>query len=163
MKKVIFLDIDGVLRPFQYTKACEQLWNQNNECKTRDEFGYYFAPYAVDALQHILAMTDACIVISSDWRKNGFSEIKALWLQRRLPGYAKLIGITPFIGNNRGEEISAWLNANPKTKHYVIIDDYDDMGPRHAENFVRTTNKYGLTMDLANKCIETIKKEIDTF
>lgn len=156
---VVFVDFDGPLRPFKYTEVCESLWRENPACKTRDEWGYYFAPWSVDALRYILAVTGAGIVVSSDWRKNGLTGIKEMWAQRGLPFPERLIGLTPILESTRGYEISAWLKENPKTKHYVIIDDISDMGQDHDDHLVLVEKKYGLNMTLAEKCIEVLKIE----
>lgn len=159
MKKVVFTDIDGVLRPFKYTEACEAVWKENGLCKTRDEYGYYFAPWSIDALRYILSVTGAYIVVSSDWRKNGLQSIKEMWALRGLPFPERILGVTPILQTTRGHEISAWLNDHPKTKSYVIIDDISDMGPNHEGHFIEINKKYGLNMQIAETCIETLKKE----
>lgn len=157
MKKVIFLDFDGVMRPFAYTEVCEQLWKANPQCKTKDIFGYYFAPYAVDTLTYILAMSGASIVISSSWRKSGLSEMKELWRSRRLPFPERIVGITPITQNtNRGHEISAYLNETSAIKSYLILDDKNDMGEVHKNHFLQINSKFGLTIDLASKCIDIL-------
>lgn len=157
MKKVIFLDIDGVLRPYNYTDAVEKVWKENPDCKTKDEFGYYFAPYAVDALYYILAATNANIVITSDWRRNGLSEMKRLWRQRRLPGIDKLIGITPMAGQpTRGDEIQAYLDDNLDITNYVIIDDLD-IGTPHDLFFLKLDSKIGLTLPYAEAAVTILK------
>ena len=56
MKKILFLDIDGVL---------------NITCNYFDEFGCTFEKPFVDNLAWIIEQTGAKIVISSSWRMDG--------------------------------------------------------------------------------------------
>ena len=58
MKKVIFLDIDGVLNTSRWH-------NQVESSKLQDEYGYLFDPVAVANLAKIIEETGADIVISS--------------------------------------------------------------------------------------------------
>ena len=45
-----------------------------------------------------------------------------MWEARHLPG--KVVGVTPDIDPiHRGNEIDAWLDANPGAVRYAIIDD----------------------------------------
>lgn len=164
MKKILFTDFDGCLRPFSYTEACEKLWKANPFCKTKDEYGYYFAPYSIDALRYICAVTGCYLVFSTDWRKNGLSALKELWNQRGYPFYDRIIGITPITHTgHRGMEIEAWIRENPKyTKaefSYAILDDLDDMGPMHEGRHIAPDKRYGLTMNEAGAIIEVLKKE----
>ena len=56
MRKVIFLDIDGVL---------------NIIPQGRDQYGSLFHPQFEDNLQYLIEQTKADIVISSTWRYSG--------------------------------------------------------------------------------------------
>jgi len=155
---IIFLDFDGVLRPYRYTEACTKIWQDNPECKTKDQYGYYFAPWCLDALNYIVAAGDAHIVFTTDWRKNGFEQIRELWIQRgyRFPG--KILGQTPVLDNAiRGKEITAWLkNHKKKINSYVILDDHTDMGKVHEGRFIPIDAKFGLRMQHANDAIQIL-------
>lgn len=159
VRSALFVDFDGMLRPYKYTEICESLWKANPDCKTRDQWGYYFAPWSIDALRYILAVTGAGIVVSSDWRKNGLKEIQEMWKQRGYPFPDRLLGVTPILETTRGHEITEWLNMHPKIKHYAILDDISDMGPSHENHFIKVNSKYGLTMKIAELCIKSFKAE----
>lgn len=164
MKKILYLDFDGVLRPMAYTELCEKLWKENSACKTKDIYGYYFAPYCMDVLKYILIRTGAEIIFSTDWRKNGLEEIKELWLQRGYPFPDRLYGITPLLPSaKRGDEITASINGigdrGKRLFSYAIIDDIDDMGKQHEGRFVQINKRYGLTMADAPRIIEILNTQ----
>lgn len=161
-KKIIFLDIDGVL---------------NVGYPGHDEYGRLFHPEFVDNLKRIIDETGAKIVISSTWRYGGIQRMKDLWTHRSLPG--EVIDITPdcndlyreglfeFIDSiERGHEIEHWLYENPGFESYVILDDDNDFLPSQRGNFVRTANNinhpdsidigYGLTKECASTAIRIL-------
>ena len=148
MKKVIFLDIDGVLN------LCRQ---------ERDQYGSLFHPYYERNLRMIIDQTAAKIVISSTWRMSGLEIMQEMWKERNLP--SEVIDITPSIHNScRGEEINYWLKNN-KVDAYCIIDDDSDMLISQFPYFVRTSNNhthigniegYGLTKECAENVINIL-------
>jgi len=157
MKKIIFLDIDGVL---------------NVISQGHDRFGSVFHSHFVDNLKMIIQETNADIVISSTWRVNGLSEMKEMWSYRGLPG--NVIDITPVSrwmdddeieGKDRGYEIKYWLEHHD-IDNYVIIDDDDDMLVEQMSNFVKTSGNdnhsdyidigYGLTKECSQIAINIL-------
>ena len=65
---------------------------------------------------------------------------------------------TPYVGGERGNDISAWFNRHPGNWQYAILDDDDDMGD-HIDHLVRTDFDLGLTEREANRCIELLQRE----
>ncbi|WP_148716474.1 HAD domain-containing protein [Chitinolyticbacter meiyuanensis] len=131
--KVLFLDFDGVL----------------NSIKTATAFGGY--PLSLDqvgmfdqtALQLIRNLRGAgvSIVLSTTWRL--FCEQRDI---ERAMGF-ELAGETPRSeSGRRGEEIKAWLDANPDVTDYAIVDDDSDMLPEQLSRFVKTDAHEGLTL-----------------
>lgn len=161
MKKVIFLDIDGVIN----TKD----WHSRMTKDTpKDEYGYAFDPVAVANLAHILDETDADIVISSSWKFYGVPKLRKMWEIRNLPG--TILDITPNtvsdemllnanldemeLGVCRGNEIKEWLSKHKgEVSNYVIIDDFDDLLPEQEEHTVLTDSLIGITEFDAEKAI----------
>lgn len=161
MKKILFLDIDGVLNTsWWYTKL-----DRNTP---KDKYGYAFDLRSVANLKKILDETGAEIVISSSWKSFGISELEDMWQDRGLPG--KLIGITPNTVSDemllnadldhmelfsiRGTEIKEWLTKHGKhVSHYAIIDDMDNMLTEQRLHFVKTDPEIGITVDDAEKAI----------
>ena len=167
MRKVVFLDIDGVLNTKWW-------YTQMDRNTPRDKYGYAFDPKAVANLRKVVDETEACIVISSSWKCMGLSQMEDMWDERNLPG--KVVGITPNSVSDellvdtdidsmelfhiRGEEIKEWLTKHGKhVSHYVIIDDMDNMLPEQQSHFVQTNPEVGITEDDANKAIVILNKE----
>lgn len=167
MRKVVFLDIDGVLNTKWW-------YTQMDRNTPRDKYGYAFDPKAVANLRKVVDETGAGIVISSSWKCMGLSQMEDMWDERNLPG--KVVGITPNSVSDellvdtdidsmelfhiRGEEIKEWLTKHGKhVSHYVIIDDMDNMLPEQQSHFVQTNPEVGITEDDANKAIVILNKE----
>eukprot|EP00435_Cladocopium_sp_Y103_P026834 s2474_g6.t1 len=152
--RVIFLDIDGVLRPlhsrqdaFQNTRTIEINGARvpllgSSEAKA----GVDFWPSAMRALRFIVQKTEARIVLSSDWRKqevlvegigSAFEEhgIPKLYsstpdLDQATPGVIKALHSS--FREKRCKEIRKWLKQNPKITHFCAIDDVDLSMPDKA-------------------------------
>ena len=165
MRKVIFLDIDGVLNSFRWHNS------ESNETQA-DRFGRAFDPVAVANLSKIVEETGADIVISSSWKCFGLDGMQEMWKERNLPG--KVIGITPNtvsdemllyadlenmeLGVIRGNEIKEWLSRHRHISQYVIIDDMDDMLPEQQYHVVLTDPLIGLSKCDAMKAIAILNK-----
>ncbi len=165
MKKIIFLDIDGVLNTRD--------WHSRMTKDTpRDEFGWVFDPVAVENLAHIINETGANIVVSSSWKYLGMTKLKEMWDIRNLPG--DLLDITPNtvsdeillnanldeieLGVCRGNEIKEWLSKHKgEVSNYVIIDDFDDLLPEQMCHAVITNTLIGITESDAEKAIKILR------
>lgn len=164
MRKVIFLDIDGVLNTKWW-------YTQMDKNTPKDKYDYAFDPNAVANLKRIIDETGADIVISSSWKSFGFSELEDMWQERGLPG--KLIGITPNSVSDemllnadldhielfsiRGTEIKEWLTKNGRhVSQYAIIDDMDNMLPEQQSHFVKTDPEMGISKDNVNQAIQIL-------
>lgn len=163
--KVIFLDIDGVLNSHDNMNAlhscAKALFPNVNDSKARelyteDKYGHLFDDRCVKHLQRIILLTDADIVISSTWRKDGISNLLKLWKDRNLPG--RIIGMTKRLSQPRGEEIQEYLINNDFITKYCIIDDNSDMLFEQKLNFVQTNGKFGITLEDANKVIQILNE-----
>jgi hypothetical protein len=140
MRRVIFLDIDGVL-------------NTPREWGRRDAEA--FAPRLVHRLHRIVGATGAHVVVSSTWRLHHMLD--------ELRGYtglgARLVGATPFLpGLSRGLEIDVWLARHPDVGEFVILDDDADMLP-HLSRLVQTDYHHGLRPADVSEAIRRLKGE----
>lgn len=99
MKKIIFLDFDGVLNTEYYQGLLQFQGKQQ-----RDEYGAIFAPGAVKQLKRSVEDTAAEIVVSSSWKSLGLAKLQELWMKRNLPG--RVIDIAPLLNGNKGDEIA---------------------------------------------------------
>lgn len=129
MKKLIFLDIDGVLNS-------QQWFIEKCPTSLRD----HIDPKKVKLLAEIIKDTDAEIVISSTWRVEHYSLILEI-LKSMNFDTSKIIGKTPLSNTgHRGTEIQAWISEFVKEEFtFVIIDDSSDMLETQLSNFVRTS------------------------
>ena len=168
MKKVIFLDFDGVLNTENYQA---QLYRDGKP--QWDDFGQVFDPEAIENLKMVLdAVPDALLVINSSWKLEGFGKMKELWKKRGLPG--QIHGITPdYVPDllnidledydniamlaGKGNEVKQWLENNaPEGCLYVIIDDVPDFFPEQEAHLVRTDPRVGIRMEDAVKAISLL-------
>ena len=148
MRKIIFLDIDGVLNSEEFSRW---LWN-NHEKKYR---GYELLDQrAILCLQDIVFVTGAEIVLSSSWR---ISSLRTKQLKEQLLPYGlEIIDCTiSDARGERGEEIKEWLGRNPDVSHYVILDDDNDMSDI-KDHLIQTTFYKGLLPEHATKAIEML-------
>ena len=169
MRKILFLDIDGVLNP---------RWWENKFDKTPiDQFGYAFDAKCVAYLAKIIKETKADIVISSSWKCWGLPALKEMWRNRKLPG--QVVDITPDIMSDevllnaelssadqlytRGCEIKGWLlQHKDEDVRYVIIDDMDNYLSEQQSRFVQTDPEIGLSETDAVK-VKLLFKQQSTY
>ena len=130
---VIFLDVDGVLVP----------WDR-------------FDPSCMQNLVCIQKCTGAAIVITSTWRL--YPHQKTL-LEAAMTEYGlEPAGYTPNLrdsGMSRAEEILDWLDRHPQTSRKVILDD-DNLGRGGsvlADCHLRTDRLRGLTGEVVERAI----------
>ena len=153
MKKLIYLDIDGVLN--------HQAAYAAGECRYDYAEGYEtFSITSKTLLNQLIDQTGADIVISSTWRSDGIEQMKHIWEREKMSG--SIVGCTPHLSIDgfgytpRGCEIDCHLRAQgfyhinwsaerqlevmeqSGIANYIIIDDDSDMlyGQRH--HFVHT-------------------------
>lgn len=173
-KKIIFLDIDGVLNnQLHYTSDYSKELNEevkklNNQNKHQEGHRVWelsnFCPRNVEILNQLIKETDAYIVVSSTWRKNrSVEELQDLFDEVGIEG--EIIGKTPVLYFNRdenvdyqpvprGSEIKAWMDSYSKNLgksikiKYIILDDDSDMLYSQRNNFILTDPYVGLTTTL---------------
>jgi hypothetical protein len=125
-RRVIFLDIDGVLAPIRR-------WDRYGDTE----------PACMKVLNDIVAAADADVVVSSTWRHG--KSVPELQVMLDADGFTgRVVGKTrsDISGATRGEEIAAWLADHP-VEGYVILDDHADMGALRS-HLVLTQPAHGL-------------------
>lgn len=147
MKKILFLDIDGVLAGFDWLKD----WKNNAD---------FLDPKLVQKLNTI----DCDIVISSSWGYNGGKTaelLKQKGLKLPIIGYTEHfeIGCDWIV---RGNSIKKWLCDNMESTNfqYVIVDDDSDMLLEQKEHFVQTNVETGITDDNIKKISQILNSDI---
>lgn len=141
MQKVIFLDIDGVLNSLDWS---EKQKGSENYAEIN--------PEKVKMLKEIVDRTGAEIVLSSTWRTlsnvpgSRIEHPQYTYLVDSLAEYGlKIKSHTPYINNNRPEEIKAWLDEHGDADKIRFVSLDDDLWPEHYE-------KYGITDCLVHTC-----------
>ena len=171
MKRVLFLDFDGVLNTGKYQAelraAGQSGW---------DEFGPLFDPDAVENLKMILdAVPDVLLVVNSSWKLEGLGHMRALWKARELP--STIHGITPdYVPDlvnidlekyeniallaGKGNEVKQWLSENDSNGYpYVILDDMPDFLPEQEEHLICVNPVTGITIKDAEMAIALLNRE----
>lgn len=133
--KVIFLDVDGVLN--------------SSHTQRRTMSGCIFVgSRQMKNLRHIVSVTDAEVVLTSDWRyerddpryNSDFLELEKELLKHGI----RLYGFTPELPSaHRGAEIDAWLKSHSEVGDFVILDDRTDIEP-NKDHWVHTAMSRGL-------------------
>lgn len=158
MKKVIFLDFDGVMvtdRHLINLTATNSL--------LRDKYGAKFDPVCAEFLKQIIDNTGADIVVTSTWKiQLGLNGIQQMWNARHLPG--NVIGVTPDIDPiHRGNEITAWLNVCSEESRYVIIDDTpftDFFREEQLEFLFRVDERIGIDESAVREVVEYLNENV---
>lgn len=156
MRKILFLDFDGVMTSGRYLTR-----QMASGSPLRDDYGAVFDPMCVEFLQQIIDSSDADIVVTSTWKITlGLDGLQQMWEARNLPG--KVVGVTPDIDPiHRGDEIAAWLAANQTAVRYAIIDDcpiLDFFREEQLQHLFRVDERTGLDNDTVKLVIEHLKK-----
>ena len=145
--KVIFLDVDGVLNNWQTTIL------------TPDKY-IGIEDSLVELLSKIVKLTDAKIVLTSDWKDDwNLQKPDGVYLDDKLKKYdLKIITRTyESYPSRRGEGIRTYLKEN-KVEQYVIIDDTEfmDFTDELEERFVNTDPALGLTIEDVQKAVKIL-------
>lgn len=144
MKKIIFLDFDGVLNSIEW-------YTTDNENRTKGSFD----PECIRRLNQIIEETGAKIVLSTSWRSDPdiVDLVKAIGIK------GEVIGKTDYLNNSfivRGNEIKKWLSDNKLYTYsdptlnrspgfrYIILDDDGDMLLEQKHNFIHVDPEIGL-------------------
>jgi hypothetical protein len=136
MGKILFLDIDGVV---------------NSRLTTDFKELYPLDPYMAFLVGKIQLDTGCEVILSSSWRHHpgGVAAVDK--------HIVKVSGITPTLGNTRGDEIREWLRKNPEVTKYAILDDDSDFYP--DQPLFKTTFETGLTDEIAKQVTNYLNKE----
>jgi len=148
---ILFLDLDGVLS-LQGMRSGR----------------FDLDPNAVNSLQDFLKVTSSYkninTVISSDWRRLGFSFCAALlsnagleldfhpnWKTPSLPGKGRKKEIITWIEKQMGKSVTCW-DSIWESGNIVILDDQ----PLFADNpcFFKTNPRYGITFEISHAMVE---------
>ena len=154
--KVIFLDVDGVIRHDLYKG-------------TKEDHG--IDPEKLKLLKEIIDKTEAKIVLSSTWRrgidqtgkihnKESYYILEKVLKNHDIEIFSEIprpvnIGDNPknsiSLGelakietndNDRARYIAMWLRLYPEVESFVILDDFGGWGKYNLEEYVVKTSQY---------------------
>ena len=151
-KKIVFLDVDGVLNSVDTTALAP-------------DGSLGVSSGKIDLLKKIITEAKADIVLSSSWRNILESDPSYKYLIRQLK-YKELyiLDKTPNVGCHRGKEIRQWLDAHEEIEQFVILDDefiqeFEECGL--SEHLVHTEFTEGLTKEDVIKAIQILNGEFN--
>ena len=151
---IIFLDVDGVINSISNLKMVLASGK-----KQLSGINYPFDDRCLKNLKRIVEETDAYIVITSVYRKDPKHLKVLLQILEEYDLARRVIGLTPVLNTNKGDEIKAFLLSITQPCNYVILDDDNDV-QELEEHLVQTNEYYGLTQ---NKADEAIKKLVPDY
>lgn len=177
MKKLLFLDIDGVLNSMPSDHHVIDKWKQE-----MSQYDFYMKLYGldkklVDRLKLIIDRTQCKIVFSTSWRYfKDHPTVGEDWRKTlsEMLGISQeiFIGNTPDISNcggwdmnqqrRRGLEIKYWLdnNTEPGKFKYCIIDDeiIDIINVISESHVVHTDMRFGLTLSNVDRAVKILNE-----
>jgi len=176
--KVVFLDIDGVLRPAR--AGGFDILSDGKETANPDTSDFF--PSAMKALRHIMERTGAIIVLSSEWRRseNLRESLDEVLMNNRIrPNYdftpvdveeTKSNDPVRSFADRRAREVSEWLKKNEDSvKGWVVLDDINlaiadedkkSAAKSMAPKLVQTWPLCGLTMGNAKTAVRILNGEM---
>ena len=160
--KIIFLDIDGVLQPYDNNERFKHNLEETVKevaVKYNDTIYFTMDPYdvaavyydwdgkAVGLLKTCLDETGAKIVISSGWRDfNNEENLKALFRIHQLDSY--IVDVLP--GGRKETVITNYLKDNSESiEGYVVLDDCKmsvSFGPHMIRTYDKLTEADGIKL-----------------
>ena len=150
--KVIFFDVDGVLNSEEYLNSVIGI-NVTGIAREVDM-------EKVKLLKQAVNKTGAKVVMTSSIRLSPIGRDLKEVLQRE----GMLVGVTPFINEERGKEIKAWIKMNGGVEDFVILDDetliriFCVLIENYPENISLNTIKYYQIFDFV-KYISRLKSQ----
>ena len=119
--------------------------------------------FLVARVRKIVDATGALIVLSSTWRdgwdvenesynESYFNELRAKFREFGMDFYDRT---GSWQKRGRGWEILDWLDRHEAVESFVILDDWDDMGPV-CDHLILTNPSLGLTEEQVQEAIEIL-------
>lgn len=154
MRKIIFLDIDGVLNSND--------WNDNHQKEIGD--GTLIDVEKIRLLSQLIKNTGAEIILHSGWKYWFDFDLKPLRKEAERLRFLlaeegiKIAGITPDHATEeirqskrfslvKAGEILAWLAENKDITKWIVIDDLDLHNAEIEQHQIRTDANIGLAME----------------
>jgi hypothetical protein len=186
LRKIIFLDIDGVLNCEDAYRSGECQYAEFTSMSGGKDHYQSFCKKSKDLLNKLIDETGAEIVISSTWRRSGIEFMREVWDLEGMSG--EIIGLTPSLRISeltipRGLEIEHFLKNDLNFSHinwdqgtqmdimeksgignYIIIDDDSDMLYGQRNHFVHVLpsprNKTGFNEEYFGEALLKLSKTV---
>merc|ERR1719362_1649969 len=177
--KVVFLDVDGVLRPAR--AGGFDILSIDGDAAVRVDTSDFF-PSAMKALRHIIERTGAVVVLSSEWRRSDALRLALtdIFEKNRMRVWASVTtaaleleqGPDPVrqFAERRAREVTQWLNEHEgDVSGWVVLDDINlaiaDEAKKPstksmASRLVQTWPLCGLTMGNAKTAVRILNGEM---
>lgn len=160
MRKILFLDIDGVLNSFE---------NKGNTPSDPifDLMGNQVAGISAVLGQRLKTFLDICptveVVLTSHWKIHYFVEARVAFERLGIKQIIK--SRTPITNHFRGLEIDAWLARYGENEEirYAILDDTAEILIQQKSALFQTDIRYGLTEDLVDCLIVFFAQNIGNY
>lgn len=167
MNKIIFLDIDGVLNDINdmknnigiTKKLFSRVYPKLDYDKKIEYISLNFSIEKIEILKEAIGRTSAKIVLTSSWRS--LIVIEAL-VSKGLP----VIGMTPYLNQNRGKEIKEYLKYNYCYSFCIIDDEMCDYEKEELTDYLVKTEGYnyrGLSYEHIEEIIEILTYKTSFF
>ena len=107
-------------------------------------------------VRDICNLTGAKVVISSSWRQSRWY----LLIEEKLTSLGiPIVGVTPYIDGNRGDEIRKYLE-DEKIDDFVILDDDIFRDFNELENYLIKTSFYddGLDYEISREVVRVLRR-----
>lgn len=152
-RKVIFLDIDGVLNSDTF---CDEYLEEHGVDPVFEDI---LSKKMIAYLKQIVQKSGADIVLSSTWRE--IESAREAVIEQLAAFGMSISDCTPDSRRewSRGDEIMAWIAEHPEVSRVLILDDtsVNDI-PELQPHQVLTTWKWGLTSDHVPMALTILEK-----
>lgn len=143
MNKIIFLDIDGVLNDINdmknnisiSRKIFNKAYHKLDYAKEKEYISLNFSLEKIEILKKVIRRTSAKIVLTSSWRSTIVIDVL---IDKSLP----VIGMTPYINQNRGKEIKEYLKYNNCYLFCIVDDELCDYEKEELTDYLVKTEGY---------------------
>lgn len=150
MNRVLFLDFDGPIRLMN-----PETWTEE------------FCEDRMSMISRCLIESDADIVVSSEWRKEGEDMVEDCLFGGRLDRLMHEDWATPVLHQDaRWNEIETWLHCHPETTGFAILDDCAklfDSAPEYIKSrLILCTSRHGFLPSMVKTLNETLQRPWDS-
>lgn len=167
MKRIIFLDIDGVCNSNKYFSSpsyAKESGGKSDALIMLVDHHLHLDPAALRLISQLVDESGAEVVVSSTWKcKYSIEEFNKMFADRGAT--FEVVGRTPHVQGRfsehipRGREIKAYLDALPEQpESFVILDDRDDMN-QLFKFLVKTNYEDGFTQNHFDKALKILTGE----